>query len=100
MPWATHTLQWVVQWVARERSGANPQSHPQFRLQAETRLHEGGVASNRRSAYCGEYVLGDCTHRPSRHESWQRLKSMGQPQLAGEAVAEGGADDWDEVVTR
>jgi len=25
---------------------------------------------------------------------------MGQPQLAGEAVAEVGADDWDEVVTR
>ncbi len=19
---------------------------------------------------CGEYVLGSCTHRPSRHESW------------------------------
>ena len=19
---------------------------------------------------CGEYVLGPCTHRPSRHESW------------------------------
>src|SRR5688572_290295 len=27
-----------------------PQSRPQFRLQAETRLHEGGVASNRGSA--------------------------------------------------
>jgi hypothetical protein len=26
------------------------QSHPQFGLQAETRLHEAGVASNRRSA--------------------------------------------------
>src|SRR4030067_105858 len=26
------------------------QSRPQFRLQAATRLHEGGVASNRRSA--------------------------------------------------
>ena len=20
--------------------------------------------------YCGEYVPGPCTHRPSRHESW------------------------------
>jgi hypothetical protein len=20
--------------------------------------------------YCGEYVPGDCTHRPSRHGSW------------------------------
>ncbi len=26
--------------------------------------------------YCGEYVPGDCTHRPSRHGSWSRLKSM------------------------
>ena len=46
-----------------------PENHPQFGLQAETRLHEVGVASNRRSAYCGECVLGPCTHRPSRHES-------------------------------
>ena len=23
-PWATHTLQWSVQWVAKEQSGANP----------------------------------------------------------------------------
>ena len=22
--WATHTLQWVVQWVAKPRGGANP----------------------------------------------------------------------------
>ena len=83
-----------------ERSGANPKNHPQFRLQAEIRLHEVGVASNRRSAYCGEYVLGPCTHRPSRHESRQYLKSMGYPQLVGEAVAEGRVGDWDEVVTR
>ncbi len=25
--------------------------------------------------YCVEYVPGDCTHRPSRHGSWSRLKS-------------------------
>ena len=24
MPWATHTLQWPVQWVAKPRGGANP----------------------------------------------------------------------------
>ena len=28
---------------------------------------------------CGEYVPGPCTHRPSRHESRQRLKPGGQP---------------------
>ena len=27
--------------------------------------------------YCGEYVPGPCTHRPSRHGSWSRLKSVG-----------------------
>ena len=48
--------------------------------------------------YCGEYVLGPCTHRPSRHGSRKHLKSMGQP--FAEAVAEGGAGDCDEVVTR
>ena len=48
--------------------------------------------------YCGEYVPGPCTHRPSRHGSWQRLKPVGQPER--EAAVEGGAGDWDEVVTR
>jgi hypothetical protein len=53
------------------------ESRSQFRLQAETRLHEGGVASNRRSAHYGEYVPGSCTHRPSHHESRQHLKPPG-----------------------
>ena len=48
--------------------------------------------------YCGEYVPGPCTHRPSRHGSWQHLKPVSQP-ARGVAV-EGGAGDWDEVVTR
>ena len=26
--------------------------------------------------YCVEYVPGPCTHRPSRHGSWQHLKSV------------------------
>jgi hypothetical protein len=30
--------------------------------------------------YCGEYVPGPCTHRPSRHGSWKHLKSVTQPQ--------------------
>ncbi len=41
----------------------------QFGLQAATRLHEAGIASNGRSARCREYVPGPCTHRPSHHES-------------------------------
>ena len=58
---ATHTLQWPVQSVAKPRGGANPESWSQFGLQAATRLHEVGIASNRRSAHCGEYVLESCT---------------------------------------
>ncbi len=41
----------------------------QFGLQSATRLHEVGIASNRRSACYGEYVPGPCTHRPSHHGS-------------------------------
>ena len=74
------------------------QTRPQFRLQAATRLHEGGIASNRRSEYCGESVPGPCTHRPSHHGSWPRPKSLLQP--AKEEDAEGRASDWGEVVTR
>ena len=45
------------------------QKTSQFRLQAATRLHEVGIASNRGSACRGEYVPGPCTHRPSHHGS-------------------------------
>ena len=41
----------------------------QFGLESATRLHEVGIASNRRSACYGEYVPGSCTHCPSRHGS-------------------------------
>ena len=47
-----------------------PETRSQFGSKAATRLREVGIASNRRSAYCGEYVPGPCTHRPSHHESW------------------------------
>jgi hypothetical protein len=33
--------------------------------------------------YRGEYVPGPCTHRPSRHESRQHLKPVGQPGEPG-----------------
>jgi hypothetical protein len=46
----------------------------------------------------GEYVPGPCTHRPSRHESWQHPKPVAEPVWGG--AVEGGAGDWDEVVTR
>src|SRR5947209_15333920 len=56
------------------------QTRSQFGLQAATRLHEVGVASNRRSAHGGEYVPGSCTHRPSHHGSVEHLKPVGEPQ--------------------
>ena len=51
------------------RGSKSRQSRSQFGLQAATRLHEAGIASNRGSARRGEYVPGSCTHRPSHHES-------------------------------
>ncbi len=59
------------------RGSQSPQTVSQFRLEAATRLHEVGVASNRGSAHYGEYVPGSCTHRPSHHESRQPLKPLG-----------------------
>ena len=48
---------------------ADPKKPSQFGLHSATRVHEGGIASNRGSARRGEYVPGPCTHRPSHHES-------------------------------
>ena len=58
------------------RGSKSHQSRSQFGLQAETRLHEAGIASNRGSAYRGECVPEPCTHRPSSHESWEGPKSV------------------------
>ncbi len=52
------------------------ESWSQCGLESETRLHEGGIASNRASAWRGEYVPGPCTHRPSHHPSWGYPKSL------------------------
>ena len=62
------------------RRSKSHQSRSKFGLQAETRLHEAGIASNGRSAYYREYVPGSCTHRPSNHESRQYLTcSLAEP---------------------
>ena len=54
----------------------NSEKRSQFGLEAATRLHEAGIASNRGSACRGEYVPGPCTHRPSHHESRGDPKSV------------------------
>ena len=51
-------------------------SRSQYGLESATRLHEVGIASNRASAWRGEYVPGPCTHRPSHHPSWGYPKSL------------------------
>ena len=76
----------------------NSKTTSQFRLQAATRLHEVGIASNRGSACRGEYVPGPCTHRPSHHGSWVYPKAVRQPAM--EAADHGELSDWGEVVTR
>ena len=52
------------------------ESRSQFGLRSATRPHEVGIASNRISERCGEYVPGPCTHRPSHHESLLYPKSV------------------------
>src|SRR5215471_9903846 len=95
---ATHTLQWPVQRAPTRRREGNPLNRSQFGLQAATRLHEVGVASNRRSAHGGEYVPGPCTHRPSHHPSLVLPKSLAEP--ARDGGAEGVPGEGGEVVTR
>src|ERR1700747_1254793 len=98
MSWATHVLQWRGQRDARWRGQADPKKPSQFRLHSATRVHEGGIASNRGSARRGEYVPGPCTHRPSHHGSWFDLKPVREP--ARDAADHGRVSDWGEVVTR
>ncbi len=58
------------------KASKSQKSTAQFGLQAATRLHEAGIASNRGSAYHGECVPEPCTHRPSSHESGGYPKSL------------------------
>jgi hypothetical protein len=65
----TRTTMAIEQREASTRVQADPKKLSQFGLQAATRLHEVGIASNRGSECRGEYVPGPCTHRPSHHGS-------------------------------
>ncbi len=53
----------------RPREQADLIKYVVVRIESATRLHEVGIASNRRSECYGEYVPGPCTHRPSHHGS-------------------------------
>ena len=52
----------------------NSETTSQFGLQAATRLHEVGIASNRRSACCGEYVPGPL------HTARHTMRAGGDPK--------------------
>ena len=98
-PWATRMLQWRVQWAAKSQDEANPiktRLSSDWGLQLDPMKSESLVIADQQR--CGEYVPGPCTHRPSRHESRQHPKPVAQPVREG--AVEGGAGDWDEVVTR
>ena len=73
-------------------------SRSQYGLESATRLHEVGIASNRASAWRGEYVPGPCTHRPSHHPSRICPKPIVEPARGD--VVEGGSCKEGEVVTR
>ena len=69
--WATHVLQWLVQWVAKPQGEANPikaSLSSDWGLQLDPMKLESLVNANQLRGV--EYVLGLCTHRPSRQESW------------------------------
>ncbi len=64
--------------AARRSQSHKADLSPDCRLQLACMKLELLVTAGQQ--YCGEYVPGPCTHRPSRHGSWEYLKSVGQPQ--------------------
>ncbi len=69
-PWATHVLQWPGQWVAKSQGGANP-TKPGLSSDCGLQLAHMKLESlvTAHQPWCGEYVLGLCTHRPSSQGS-------------------------------
>ena len=96
---ATHVLQWRGT-EGREPATASQSRKP--RLSSDCRLQLDGMKLESLvivdQLRHGEYVPGPCTHRPSRHGSCERPKSVSEP-ARGQA-AEGERSDWGEVVTR
>ena len=84
------------------REPATASQSPKPRLSSDCRLQPDGMKLESLvivdQLRHGEYVPGPCTHRPSRHGSCERPKSVSEP-ARGQA-AEGERSDWGEVVTR
>jgi len=63
IPWATHVVQWRVQWVAKPQGGANPiKARPSSdrSLQLDSVKPESLVSADQLRR--AEYVLESCTH--------------------------------------
>ena len=65
----THVTMAMTMGCQPARGSQSHQTSPQFGLRAATCPHEAGIASNRVSAWRGEYVLESCTHCPSSQGS-------------------------------
>ena len=84
--------------LARVRQSQKADLSADWRLQlASMKLESLVIVDQLRH---GEYVPGPCTHRPSRHGSCERQKSVSDPCANGGQAAEGERGDWGEVVTR
>jgi hypothetical protein len=60
--------------LARVRKSQKAGLSSDWRLQLASMKSESLVTAGQQ--YCGEYVPGPCTHRPSRHESRSYPKSV------------------------
>src|SRR5699024_10503164 len=84
MSWAANRLQLRVQRVvAAVRCSESPKAglSSDWGLQLDPMKVESLVIADQQRR--GLYVPGPCTHRPSRHESWQHPKLMAPPHFVG-----------------
>ena len=98
MTWATHVLQWSIQREAKERSGANPikvDLSSDCRLQLACMKSELLVIADQHAAvntFPG--LVHTARHTTRVYNTRSRWGNRKEP------AAEGGVDDWGEVVTR
>jgi hypothetical protein len=64
----------TARWSGSQKAGRSSNCRLQLACMKEELLVTAG------QPHGGEYVPGPCTHRPSRHGSWQHLKSASEPK--------------------
>ena len=67
--------------VARPSESLKPSPNSDCRLKPAYMKPESLVIAGQ--LYCGEYVPGACTHRPSNHPSWFHLKTFTPTRKGG-----------------